>query len=123
MFHGASMPGCCVEQVEQAFFQQTSCMASLHAMHCHVFIPAAGFTNQCKHFSCASLLLGLDASKRVVCQGVIFYFCWFHVQGGTLEVFGPELYLSQQHSLEPDAYTTGCLAFLAGMILDDYHIF
>ena len=44
------------------------------------------------------------------------------MQGGTLQVFDAQNFLCEQHVLEPDAYTTSCMAFLTGMIHDDSNI-
>ena len=44
------------------------------------------------------------------------------VQGGALQVYDWELHLCKERDLEPDAYTTSCMAFLKGMALADSNI-
>lgn len=41
------------------------------------------------------------------------------MQGGNLQVFDAQQFLRAEHVVEPDAYTTSCMAFLTGMIHGD----
>lgn len=55
-------------------------------------------------------------------QSVEIFVQELSVQGGALQVYDWELHLCEERDLEPDAYTTSCMAFLNGMALADINI-
>lgn len=98
---------------KKAFLQQTSCFISLHAKHWYVFTSAADFASQSK------IQTEMPGRPCVPQTGLSSEHHLLSVQAGSLQVFDLHHDLRENHILQPDAYTTSCMAFFPGMIPAD----